>query len=85
MKTIHGEPTPFHVKHGLSAIPPIPCAFTLGQKVVFTNDAGLKFERTVRAFSKEVSATAYKGFIYIFADNSSWWFPVLPESLSAIS
>lgn len=80
-KPIHGEPAPFHVRQDLAATPPVPCDFKLGDRVIFTNDYGVKFERTVRAFSKELRPCNWGKFIYIFEDNSSWWSPVGPESL----
>jgi len=81
-KQIHGEAIPFHVVHELSDSPPIPCEFKIGDKVIFTNDAGLKWTQTVRAFAKKV--TSWGAFVYVFPDNSSWWFPVRPETLTKI-
>lgn len=81
MKPIHGAPIPFHVAHGLSDSPPIPCDFKLGDRVIFTNDAGGKWTHTVRAFSKAIGPHDWGRFIYVFPDNDAWWFPVAPASL----
>lgn len=81
-KPIHGELVPFHSAHGLSENPPVPCDFKLGDPVIFTNDAGLKFAHTIRGFSKKVEAFDHGRFVYIFHDTDAWWFPVGPESLS---
>jgi hypothetical protein len=80
-KPIHGQAIPFHVAHGYADAPPVPCDFKLGDRVIFTNDAGLRFERAVRAFSKETTDFLPLNFIYIFEDNSSWWSPVRADQL----
>lgn len=80
-KRTHGEPVPFHVLHDLSDVPPVPCEFKVGDRVIFTNDAGLKFAEAVRAFSKEIKPHNWGRFVYVFPDDDAWWFPVRPESL----
>jgi hypothetical protein len=57
---------------------PVPCAFKVGDEVVFTNDYGVKFDLTIRGFAKEVHG--FGRFVYVFTD--AWWFPVEPSSLS---
>lgn len=81
MKPTHGEPIPFHARHGLAAAPPVPCGLKLGDAVTFTNDAGLSFALTVRAFSQEISPHDWGRFVYVFPDDDAWWFPVKPQSL----
>lgn len=81
-KPIHGEAVPFHVQHGYSDQSPIPCDFKLGDRVIYTNDYGLTFIRTVRAFKKAITPDFLpNNFIYIFGDTSCWWSPVAPETL----
>lgn len=80
-KPIHGEAVPFHIQHGYSDKSPVPCDFKLGDKVIFTNDAGGQFTATVRGFCKEIGNVLPKRFVYVFPDNSSWWLPVSPETL----
>lgn len=77
-KPIHGEKIPFHVSHGLEATPPVPCAFKIGDKVIFTNDYGLEFNQIVTGFAREVQS--WGGFIHL-GENAPWWCPVRPESL----
>jgi hypothetical protein len=52
----------------------------VGDKVLFTNDQGVKFRLTVRGFS----STVFQGrFVYVFRD--AWWFPVAPGALKKIN
>lgn len=67
---------------------PIPCDFKIGDEVVFTNDAGVKFDLTVLGFAAEpvyplnVHPELYSEprFIYVFTD--AWWFPVAASRLT---
>ena len=59
------------------ATPPVACEFSAGDRVLYTNDYGAQFDRTVRGFCREVQS--YGGFVYLDAD--AWWFPVKAESL----
>lgn len=83
-KSVHGEAKPFHIIHDLSDVPPVPCDFKLGDRVIFTNDAGLKWEHTIRAFSKQLPERDWGRFVHIFPYTDAWWFPVSPDSLTAI-
>ena len=82
-KPIHGAPVPFHIRHGLASTPSIPCGFNLGDKVTFTNDAGLKFPVEVRGFA--TNPHEFGRTVYVFPDNDAWWCPVKPESLKLVS
>lgn len=77
-KPVHGTPKPKYDLSGTRDTPPVPCAFRVGDKVTYINDAGLKFPNyTVLAFAHKIES--WGGFIYL--DKSSWWFPVAPEQL----
>jgi len=58
--------------------PPVPCEFEVGDSVTYTNDQGVSFpNRLVTGFSPTLE---YGRFVYL--DNSAWWFPVEPSSLT---
>lgn len=58
----------------------MPCRFKVGDRVIFTNDYGLKFPHVVRGFAK--SPHPGNRFVYIFSD--AWWFPVSPDRLERV-
>lgn len=84
MKPIHGEPKPLWQKFGLNEFSPIECAFKIGDQVIYTNDAGLKFDMEVIGFSNNDS---FQGrFIHLVraghtGDGNAWWFPHHPQEL----
>jgi hypothetical protein len=61
----------------LESVPPVPCDFSIGDQVTFTNEYGVSFSgNTVVGFSKE---PFHGRFIHL--DNDCYWFPKAPESL----
>lgn len=73
------RPTP----DDMVATSPIPCAFAVGQRVIFTNENGVEFQATVRGFTAEVlSGVEDPRFVYL--DTSCWWFPKSASSLRAV-
>lgn len=69
----------------LTSVSPVPCDFALGDRVVFTNEYGVKFDLIVRGFAAEPHTPAGDPdwparFIYVFTD--AWWFSVAAESLA---
>jgi hypothetical protein len=78
-KPIHGEPQPKNVPSDMQAEPPVPCAFKPGDAVVFTNDYGAQFNKTVRGF---VNPPHGQRFVYL--DLDCWWFPVSPAELRSL-
>lgn len=60
-------------------LPPVACSFKPGDNVIFTNDNGVQFRRTVVGFTPKVAVEGWQGFIYV--DSDSWWFPLKPASL----
>jgi len=84
MKPIHGEAKPIWEKFGLFQFPPLECSFRVGDKVIYTNEAGIKFDMDVVGFSKD--ANFYGRFIHLVrhksdGDGSAWWFPHHPSEL----
>lgn len=77
-KPIHGAPKPKNVPADMVSIPPVECGFSVGDAVIYTNDYGVKFERTVRGFTREV--TSWGAFVYL--DIDCWWCPVRADSLT---
>ena len=60
---------------------PADCAFSVGDKVAFTNSYGVRFDgHTVIGFAGEGDRLNNR-FIYI--DYDCFWFPCTPESLEA--
>ena len=63
----------------LERVPPVPCSFKVGDKVTFTNPAGIKFSgHKVIGFST-VEDMFHGRFIHL--DYDCFWFPAKPESL----
>jgi len=54
MKPIHGAPQPKNVPSDMVDVPPIPCEFSVGDVVTYTNDYGVKFRARVRGFKREL-------------------------------
>ena len=79
VKPIHGEHKPENGPDDIQPVPPVACEFRPGDRVLFTNDYGATFERTVVGFSPTVN---YGRFVYL--DTDCWWFPVDPSSLKAL-
>lgn len=78
MKPIHGAPVPQNIPSDCQLHPPIPCEFTVGDVVTFTNDYGVTFAgKKVVGFSP---APEHGRFVYLSKD--SWWFPVSPSALT---
>lgn len=86
-KRVHGAPIPFWEKLGLREHPPVPCEFTLGERVVFTNEYGLSFDCQIIGFADEVE-DFNGGFIHLIRhgktseNGSAWWFPHAPSELA---
>ena len=58
--------------------PPMPCQFSLGDTVTFTNDNGVAFpDKRVTGY-----ASIPSGERFIFLDYDCWWFPAKPSSLT---
>lgn len=76
MKPIHGEPVPKNIPSDMVLTHPIACEFAPGDRVIYTNDYGVKFTKVVKGFSQNVHSY---GFIYI--DSDAYWMPVKPEQL----
>lgn len=56
MKPIHGTPKPVNVPQDMTDTPPVPCEFSPGDVVTYTNDYGVKFRARVRGFMRELHA-----------------------------
>ena len=85
MQKIHGESMPLWQKHGLKPVPPFPCEFSIGDKVIFTNDNGITFEMVVIGFAE--NDNFYGRFIHTIRDTwegSAGWFPHHPSQLERI-
>lgn len=96
MSTIHQTAKPIHgapVNKTIEAIkaidktytttPPEGCPFHVGDKVLFTNDYGVKFELEVYGFRVPVSDFLPDNTMYIFTD--AYWFPVKPSTCKLLS
>lgn len=67
-----------HLALDAQPTPPVPCDFELGDKVIFTNAAGVVFtEFMVTGFSPTLDGRGR--FLYLNWD--CWWFPASPQSL----
>ncbi len=78
MKPLHGAPVETEIPSDLVEIDPHNTGLKKGDKVTFTNDYGVKFERkTVKGFTPEV--TSWGACVYI--DTDCWWHPTKPENL----
>jgi len=90
MKRIHGVPEPLWQKLGLQEKPPADTdsGFAIGDRVIFTNDYGLKFDMDIIGFSE--STSFYGRFIHLVRhkqneSGSAWWFPHLPSELKKVA
>lgn len=54
MKPIHGAPKPKDVPSDMTDTPPVPCEFSVGNVVTYTNDYGVKFRARVRGFTRKL-------------------------------
>ncbi len=88
MKRIHGEPVPLWKELGLQQFPPIECPFTVGDRVIYANGYGAKFDMDIIGFSdkiyffgdKDAASTDQGRFIHLkrhgrSVDENAWWFP----------
>ena len=85
MKPIHGAAQKLWEKFRLSPTPPVECQFNIGDKVIYTNEAGIKFDMDVVGFSGDTNF--YGKFIHLVrhgsnGDGNAWWFPHHPSELS---
>lgn len=88
-KPVHGAPKSKDVPTDMQDTPPIPCAFKVGDPVVYTNDNGVSFVKRVRGFAGEIKEFDHGRFIYTISpdgrtEGSAWWFAVHPDSLRLI-
>lgn len=66
----------------LEKTPPVPCPFSVGDTVTFTNEFGVVFEgRKVIGFSEDTKF--YGRFIHLDSDKQygAYWFPHRPDEL----
>ena len=85
MKPIHGTPTPLWKRLGLQEFPPIQCDLKVGDRVIFKNEAGLRFHREVAGFAEDTKF--YGRFIHLVSPGSNgegnaWWFPHTPAEIT---
>lgn len=78
-KPIHGQPVPKDMPPDLVPTSPIPCAFSVGDPVIYTNDNGLSVPKIVKGFVRKPEGYSEKHFIYLNLD--CWWVPIAPECL----
>lgn len=73
-----------YVNESLSATPPLPCDFCVGDEVIFTNKYGNKFDAKVIGFSSGW-LLKYGQFVHIAIGESgdAYWYPHNPNSLKA--
>jgi len=69
---------PLWKRFGLCKEPPVPCDFKIGDRVIFTNEAGIEYDCDVVGFSKDTSF--YGRFIHHVShgtdgNGNAWWFP----------
>ena len=63
----------------LSKVPPVPCVFSIGDTVTYTNDYDVSFPgMVITGFDYEQGK--YDRFIYM--DKEAYWYPVSPSSLT---
>ena len=71
-------------KNDLKAYPPIDCPYAVGDKVIFTNQAGCRFNAQIIGFAADDNF--YGRFIHTIpesgGDKDAYWFP---KRLSEIS
>ena len=70
-KPIHGAPQPKNIPFDMQTTPPSACGLKVGDRVIYTNSYGAKFQKTVRGFS----GTA-QGLQFVYLDLDCWWSPV---------
>lgn len=79
-KPVHGATVPIWKKLDLLEHSPVPCDFAVGDKVTYTNDAGLKFPMEIVGFSGP-HGHLRGGFIHLkradrdSLDGVAWWVP----------
>lgn len=88
MKPIHGEKLVHYVRFNLQSVPPVPCNYRIGEKVLYTNEFGVSFEMEVVGYSPDTSF--YGRFIHLITagtdgSGSAYWFPHTPEELTKLS
>lgn len=72
----------------LHEAPPVPCDFSVGDRVIFTNDHGAEWDMVVIGFAAEV--TSWGRFIYTDFHQESghqgaaWWFPKRQDQIKHI-
>lgn len=76
-KPVHGTPEPQRVPSDAQCLPPAPCDFRVGDRVVYTNDHGVSFDLAVTGFSPKPEPDGR----FVYLNKGSWWFPVKPGSL----
>lgn len=86
-KPVHGEKLPLWKRLGLCEHPPIPCAFRVGDPVIFRNQYGAEFAMFVAGFSDAPDAALRGGFVHLTmrpddASGSAWWYPHALDEIS---
>lgn len=76
-KPIHGAPQPKNVPSDMQATAPVACEFKPGDRVIFRNEYGAQFNKTVRGFAKAL----HDADRFVYLDLDCWWFPVSPANL----
>lgn len=72
----HDAEKPFAPENGQ------PLAFKPGDRVIFTNDAGIEFEQTITGYySPEGTDALYANGARYLVDSTSPWFPVKEAAL----
>lgn len=80
-KPVHGAPRPRNVPSDMTHSPPVPCSFSVGDSVVYTNDYGVTFAHTIRGFTTPDNYQCAKYGRFVYLDKGAWWYPVQPDSL----
>ena len=92
-KQIHGKPIPLWEKLGLQQSPPVECPFAIGDRVIYTNEYGMKFDNEIIGFSDKVyffgdrNSADCGRFIHLrrygkSEDGDAWWFPYSPQEIT---
>ena len=64
------------VQENLTAVPPVPCVYEVGDTVTFTNDYGIEFTGIkVVGFAREIDPD-WRPESFIYLDWDCYWFPV---------